>query len=66
MQDYKKIDCESLKQKYLLSVQMKRIVNLFRLIVRFIMLNIEILEHIFLKIDKHTIAFENKYFREDF
>lgn len=60
------MDTSKIDQKYKISVVFKNTVNFFKEIVQYIMLNIEILEHLFLKIDKHTIAFENQKFREDF
>lgn len=38
----------------------------FKDLISYVSLNIEILEHIILKIDKHTSVFESGNFKDDF
>lgn len=54
------------EEKYHASAVFRDCIEDFKDLVQFVSLNIEMLEHIFQKIDKHTDVFESEQFREDF
>ena len=54
------------EKNYWITVSVKNTVDELKDLIAFISLNIEIIEHIFVKIDKHTLAFDNPLFKEDF
>ena len=63
---YEKNEREDLAELFDLSLEMKNLVYEIIRIIDFTYVNIEILEHILLKIDKHTQAFQDPIFKKFF
>ena len=54
------------EKNYWLTVSLKNTSEELKDMVSFVSLNVEILEHVFRKIDKHTLAFDNPLFKDEF
>lgn len=54
------------EKNYWLTVALKNTSEVLKDLISFIALNVEILEHVYQKIDKHTLAFESNHFKDDF
>ena len=66
MNQIKRMKTSKYEKNYWLTVSIKNTSEELKDMISFVSLNIEILEHVFRKIDKHTLAFDNPLFKEEF